>query len=649
MVLKEVDAMEGQLTNSNNNKNLSVIKQEQRTIGQTRTESLQDVLKSISKIEIDAKVQKVWHHGDSASSYDESLIDNTSRFNWKSKSLDCNPIISNEEEDGELEEIDIRARKKNNMRLIHRRSRSEFYQHSWDYTPGIHNIDNHHIDQHHDDQSKSSSNSSQVYDQEIKLKLNLLEKNGSKEEMEMISPRNNVSEDDMYTTFRIDPYHQRIKDISETFDMELNLNNIDVVQKEVIFSKDIDGNVIIKAASPDYLIESLTRDTVVGNYYYVDIVILTHSTFIDSRSFLDKLIAIYERHTDNINESDESVIKARSINAIKKWVKFNEVDGDVYLSEKIILFAKSIISSNNVAHHNWAKQIIKDLEKNTLLNSPKPDMHFPRLKKKQNTLSLIKKSVDFNNISFCDIHPLEFSRHITAGDWRHFRKIKPSELIDKAWNSDSKSLIAPNIVALIERFNRLCYWVASEIVSTIHPKQRVLVLERFIDMAKGFLQLRNYHALVAMFTAFNMNCVQKLKSTWKSISKKHLSVVKEIDNIFDSKANFKVYRSLLRMSQPPVIPFEGIFLSDVTFIYENPDKIEGLVNFEKANMLGELLRTIKTMQNFPYPNLVESAFLTDFLKKSTIMNEDQLYEMSLLIRNGNGKDGIKKRSRTMSK
>lgn len=53
-----------------------------------------------------------------------------------------------------------------------------------------------------------------------------------------------------------------------------------------------------------------------------------------------------------------------------------------------------------------------------------------------------------------------------------------------------------------------------------------------------------------------MTCIQKLKSTWKSISKKHLALVKEIDRIFDSRGNFKNYRGILRSLEPPVIPFE---------------------------------------------------------------------------------------------
>lgn len=66
----------------------------------------------------------------------------------------------------------------------------------------------------------------------------------------------------------------------------------------------------------------------------------------------------------------------------------------------------------------------------------------------------------------------------------------------------------------------------------------------------------------------------------------------------------------------------------IRFICENEDKINGLVNFEKLQMMGEILRSIKTMQSFPYTDLRESAFLTDFLSKSPVFNDEQLQQLS---------------------
>lgn len=47
-----------------------------------------------------------------------------------------------------------------------------------------------------------------------------------------------------------------------------------------------------------------------------------------------------------------------------------------------------------------------------------------------------------------------FILDITAGDWKYFKRIKITELIHKSWTKEDVSL-APNILALINRFNRV--------------------------------------------------------------------------------------------------------------------------------------------------------------------------------------------------
>jgi len=138
----------------------------------------------------------------------------------------------------------------------------------------------------------------------------------------------------------------------------------------------------------------------------------------------------------NDNDPKSIIRKARVLNAIKKWIRFNEVQDNQVLVDKIISFANKVIAAPIHSQHPYAHQMVKLLTQNSQ-NSPQPNPHYPRLKR-SNTLSILRKTVDFDSVSFCDIDPAEFSRHITAGDWKCFRKLKPSELINKAWSSDAK-------------------------------------------------------------------------------------------------------------------------------------------------------------------------------------------------------------------
>lgn len=75
---------------------------------------------------------------------------------------------------------------------------------------------------------------------------------------------------------------------------------------------------------------------------------------------------------------------------------------------------------------------------------------------------------------------------------------------------------------------QVCFWVATEIVLTPNPKQRSVVIERFIDLAHLCFELRNFNALMAIHMALNLSSVSRLKAGWKGVSPKHLQKLKEI-------------------------------------------------------------------------------------------------------------------------
>lgn len=567
----------------------------------TRKESLQDVLKAVSTITIDYDDQKgrVWNEEfsdiDSPLPSPRVLVASPNRSPMKSVSSPTIPVVRLDNSQ------DLARSQLGHTRTA--RSRSEDYRHSWDYSPTLNG------------KRFGSREAPNEYEAAF---------------LEVVSSR---EESGSFFLYKPDSEADKEEEPQQVQEQE---------EEQVIFTSDSLGKKGIKAASADFLIRSLVEDTLIGNYEHVDIIILTHTMFTDSHTLLSRLIEIYESNDDLTPKS--SIKRARVVNAIKKWIRFNDIRENVQIVENIHAFIQRILQSSATVQHPWALQVMKALE-SVYRNSPKMDTAFPRLRR-SHSISILRRQPNPETVSFCDIDPCEFSRHITAGDWKLFSRVSPSELIDKAWSSENKAVLAPNIVALIDRFNKLCFWVATEIVSTIHPKQRITVLERFIDIAKGFLQLHNFHALVAMFTAFNMNAIQKLKHTWKGVSKKHLAIVKQLDELFDSRGNFRIYRAQMKNIEPPVVPFEGIMLTDVTFIYENEPTHDGLFNFERAQMLGEILRTLKTMQNIPYRNLTESQFLRDFMGKTIIMNEDQICDAAKSLVVSKGK---KVRSRTLSK
>jgi len=201
-----------------------------------------------------------------------------------------------------------------------------------------------------------------------------------------------------------------------------------------------------------------------------------------------------------------------------------------------------------------------------------------------------------------------------------------------AWKSKDAKKHAPNILDSIARFNMVGQWVSTEIVTAGTLKQRALAIERFIQLAQRFVELKNYNALMEMLAGLNRGSVQRLKKTWSAVASSAVENFQELNSIMDPKHNFKNYRDTIRkaMSTPPCLPYIGMYLRDITFIEDgNEDKSGDLVNYEKIQLLAKLYKEVLNLQKGRYP-FVEDE-LQNFFKKLLTTPEELLYKHSQAV------------------
>jgi len=55
--------------------------------------------------------------------------------------------------------------------------------------------------------------------------------------------------------------------------------------------------------------------------------------------------------------------------------------------------------------------------------------------------------------------PSQIAMELTCMDWEYFRAISPLEFVGQAWNKASKDVVAPNVVAWTQWFNKVRKWV----------------------------------------------------------------------------------------------------------------------------------------------------------------------------------------------
>ncbi|KAJ1845286.1 hypothetical protein LPJ73_004903 [Coemansia sp. RSA 2703] len=227
------------------------------------------------------------------------------------------------------------------------------------------------------------------------------------------------------------------------------------------------------------------------------------------------------------------------------------------------------------------------------------------------------------------------------------------------------------------------------ILSEVTAERRCRLLKYFINLGIQLLALKNYDAVMAIKGAIYCAGVMRLKRTWSLLPKKFTIMCRRLLDAMDSDHNYANYRELLRKSQPPLLPFLGLYLTDLTFLedgnptyrrYEHPadnldraadsdtssndsdrtehDRPRGvqltgqtcalfarrsevdldspsiLINFEKSYRLANIIQEIQKFQieysgNFTMAIPGLQQYLIEEWGKYEAYDDDSIYEISL--------------------
>lgn len=141
--------------------------------------------------------------------------------------------------------------------------------------------------------------------------------------------------------------------------------------------------------------------------------------------------------------------------------------------------------------------------------------------------------------------------------------------------------------------------------------------------------LNNFSSLMAIVAGLNNSAVLRLKKTLVDVPADSLKLYQEYEALMKSEANYRTYREALRAATPPCIPYLGVHVQDLTFMDENPDQVNGLVNFHKNRLLysaiSELLRCQQIGYNFTLLMQMQTS-----LRALATMDLNKLYQVSLL-------------------
>ncbi|OAD79276.1 hypothetical protein PHYBLDRAFT_5581, partial [Phycomyces blakesleeanus NRRL 1555(-)] len=160
--------------------------------------------------------------------------------------------------------------------------------------------------------------------------------------------------------------------------------------------------------------------------------------------------------------------------------------------------------------------------------------------------------------------------------WRKRSRAMASNASNPSTDILEEPCVREGVDELIGFFNKICQWVASEIVRTRSIETRVQAIEKFIRIALKCYHQRNYSTLMQVLLGLQSPAVSRLEKTWQRVDHYELHIFGELKELAKPFRNWKNVRDCMTrhtLSGRGCIPFLGLYLSDLVFNSELPTYI----------------------------------------------------------------------------
>ena len=146
---------------------------------------------------------------------------------------------------------------------------------------------------------------------------------------------------------------------------------------------------------------------------------------------------------------------------------------------------------------------------------------------------------------------------------------------------------------------------------------------------------RNYNIAFAIIGSLSFASIKRLHKTWKALPSKYLEIYTTVKELFSIENNYRKYKELIRSQPPPMVPYLGVYLRDLTFLeVGNPtfvDEEEKMINYDKLRMIAKVLIEIQTFKEISYEFVPVQEIQNLLTTKMITFDEEELYEMSLRL------------------
>ncbi|KAI0252387.1 ras guanine nucleotide exchange factor domain-containing protein [Lactifluus subvellereus] len=443
------------------------------------------------------------------------------------------------------------------------------------------------------------------------------------------------------------------------------LQSHDYLPEDVVHSAD--GNLV--GATLQAMVEKMTPHASVVDAAFSSMFFLTFRLFASPTELVQAIIDRYNL-VPPPGLSEESIyiwqqrkgipVRLRVSNLIKSWLELHwRPTSDNVVLPQLLDFNRDALSlmfpgpSHRIheviiRHKREGGQVVPATPRPDLTRDPSMAFSTPIINLASEiprpimtrTLFSQLRNRHFTSISLTDFDSLELARQLTIMECDLFCAIQPDEILESGQEGSKPPV---NVRAVTSLSTVVTGWVAESILNEADDiKKRITLVKFFIKLADRCMTLHNFATSRSILAALDSATIARLQQTWQGVPQKQKLQLESVRKLADHARNYHEYRSRLRETVPPAVPFLGLYLTDVTFCREgNPAHrasplapSKKLINFSKYHKMARIVHDIQRFQvNYMLKEIPEiQDFLRDAFKKSKHHGDLQdLYRRSLLV------------------
>ena len=226
---------------------------------------------------------------------------------------------------------------------------------------------------------------------------------------------------------------------------------------------------------------------------------------------------------------------------------------------------KEIDNVNFVLSENTSDEFDVEFTKYLISDRRKSKAISIRSSNKGKNLNIKNKLKNKNTYFYIfDFSDEEIARNLTLISYKLLTSIDINELWTGKFTKEDKYIKAPNVMKVIDRFDKLMLFIIEDICSYETNKARAKLITKWANIAKRCRDLHNYNDLLIINQCFNHNLLKKMVSTWKKLPKSTLELISDLNKFCTNQQCYiNIRREIVGCKHIAYIPYLGILLKEI--------------------------------------------------------------------------------------